>query len=137
MTRFWRPIDARPAGILLVAFAMMAVAVIGSPLIGTTPISLGHVFDRSLPFDTNIDAQIFFVARLPRVVAAVLVGASLALSGVVFQALLRNPLAWWVTGFMGLQSSLAYILFKERLGRLQITGVVVIVIGVVALAVAS
>lgn len=25
--------------------------------------------------------------------------------------LLRNPLAWWVTGFMGLQSSLAYILF--------------------------
>ncbi|MEE7492532.1 MFS transporter [Methylobacterium oryzae] len=25
--------------------------------------------------------------------------------------LLRDPLAWWVTGFMGLQSSLAYILF--------------------------
>ena len=25
--------------------------------------------------------------------------------------LLRNPLAWWGTGFMGLQSSLAYILF--------------------------
>ncbi len=25
--------------------------------------------------------------------------------------LLRNPLAWWVTGFMGLQSALAYILF--------------------------
>ncbi|MGC4083646.1 MAG: iron ABC transporter permease [Vicinamibacterales bacterium] len=41
----------------------------------------------------NIDAQIFFVARLPRVLAAALVGSSLALAGVVFQALLRNPLA--------------------------------------------
>jgi iron complex transport system permease protein len=33
------------------------------------------------------------VARLPRVLAAALVGSSLALSGVVLQALLRNPLA--------------------------------------------
>src|SRR6185369_9375329 len=36
---------------------------------------------------------VFFIARLPRVVAAAIVGAGLALSGVVFQALLRNPLA--------------------------------------------
>ncbi len=78
---------------LLVAFAMMAVAVIGSPLIGTTPISLGHVFDRSLPFDTNIDAQIFFVARLPRALAGLLVGGTLAAAGAVLQGLLRNPLA--------------------------------------------
>ncbi len=50
-------------------------------------------FDRSIPYADNIDAQIFFVARLPRVLAAALVGSALALSGVVFQALLRNPLA--------------------------------------------
>ena len=46
-----------------------------------------------MPFADNLDAQIFFIARLPRVVAAALVGASLAAAGVVFQALLRNPLA--------------------------------------------
>ena len=40
-----------------------------------------------------MDAQIFFVARLPRVLAATLVGGALASAGVVFQALLRNPLA--------------------------------------------
>ena len=51
------------------------------------------VFDRSIPYADNIDAQIFFVARLPRVLAAALVGSALALAGVVFQALLRNPLA--------------------------------------------
>jgi iron complex transport system permease protein len=64
-----------------------------APTIGTTSISLARVFDRSIPFDQNVDAQIFFVARLPRVLAGALVGSALASAGVVFQALLRNPLA--------------------------------------------
>src|SRR5689334_9983973 len=64
-----------------------------APLVGSTPIHLSTVFDRSTPYADNIDAQIFWVARLPRVLAAALVGSSLALAGVVFQALLRNPLA--------------------------------------------
>jgi iron complex transport system permease protein len=64
-----------------------------APLIGSTPITLARAFDRSIPFDQNVDAQIFFVARLPRVLSGALVGASLAAAGVVFQALLRNPLA--------------------------------------------
>lgn len=64
-----------------------------APLVGPTHVSLARAFDRSLPFADNVDAQIFFVARLPRVMAAALVGAALAGAGVVFQALLRNPLA--------------------------------------------
>jgi iron complex transport system permease protein len=51
------------------------------------------VFDRSIPFSENVDAQIFFIARMPRVVAGVIAGAALATAGVVFQALLRNALA--------------------------------------------
>lgn len=73
--------------------ALTLAALILAPLVGSTAISLSRVFDRSLPFADNLDAQIFFIARLPRVLAAALVGAALALSGVVFQALLRNPLA--------------------------------------------
>lgn len=73
--------------------ALALAAVLFAPLVGSTAISLARVFDRSRPYADNIDAQIFFVARLPRVLAAALVGSSLALSGVVFQALLRNPLA--------------------------------------------
>jgi iron complex transport system permease protein len=78
----------------IAGFGILAVvAILFAPLVGSTRIHLGAVFDRSIPYADNIDAQIFFVARLPRVLAAALVGSALALSGVVFQALLRNPLA--------------------------------------------
>ena len=75
-------------------FGVLALAaVVTAPLVGSTHISLTRAFDGSIPFADNLDAQIFFSARLPRVLAAALVGASLAAAGVVFQALLRNPLA--------------------------------------------
>ncbi len=79
--------------VVFAMFALMVAAVVFAPLIGSTHISLVHAFDRSVPFATNTDAQIFFIARLPRVVAAALVGGTLAAAGVIFQGLLRNPLA--------------------------------------------
>ena len=80
--------------VTLTAFGgLTVVTLLVAPLVGPTPIALATVFDRSLPFAENIDAQIFFIARLPRALAGALVGSSLAAAGVVFQALLRNPLA--------------------------------------------
>jgi len=73
--------------------AVAAAACVLAPLVGSTHISLARVFDRSIPFADNVDAQIFFVARMPRVLAAAVVGGTLAAAGVVMQALLRNPLA--------------------------------------------
>jgi iron complex transport system permease protein len=64
-----------------------------APTVGSTRISLVRALDRSVPFEENIDGQIFFIARLPRVLSGALVGGLLASAGVVFQALLRNPLA--------------------------------------------
>jgi iron complex transport system permease protein len=78
---------------LLLYGTLAAGAVMLAPLAGSTSISLQRVFDRSIPFDDNADAQIFFIARLPRTLAGALVGATLASAGVVFQGLLRNPLA--------------------------------------------
>src|SRR5438034_1978381 len=78
----------------LTGFGALAVgACLLAPLAGSTSIHLAKVFDRTMPFADNVDAQIFFVARLPRVLAAAIVGGGLAAAGVVFQALLRNPLA--------------------------------------------
>ena len=71
----------------------MVVAITLAPLVGSTTISLERAFDRSIAFETNLDAQIFFLARLPRALAAALVGGTLAAAGVVFQGLLQNPLA--------------------------------------------
>ncbi len=57
---------------------------------------LAHLFSMSLGTETTLDPAeetILFSIRLPRILLAASVGASLSLSGVVFQAILRNPLA--------------------------------------------
>ena len=87
------PIRARLLKTVVGFGVLLIVTCVIAPLVGSSPISLARVFDRSIPFSENVDAQIFFVARMPRVVAGVLVGAALATAGVVFQALLRNALA--------------------------------------------
>jgi iron complex transport system permease protein len=79
--------------ILAIGLVSTLAAVALSPLVGSTPIALSRVFDTSVPFADNVDAQIFFLARLPRALAAGLVGGALAAAGVVFQGLLQNPLA--------------------------------------------
>jgi iron complex transport system permease protein len=80
--------------VILPLFGVFALAVLVlAPAVGSTSIDLRRAFDRSVPWDDNVDAQIFFVARLPRVLAGAIVGAMLAAAGVLLQALLRNPLA--------------------------------------------
>ena len=78
--------------LIVLGFAAVSICAIG-PIIGPTPIDWRTVFDRTIPFTENVDAQIFFIARLPRSIAGALVGAALASAGVVLQALFRNPLA--------------------------------------------
>lgn len=73
------------------AFTLAVLLV--SPLVGPTTVNFRRVFDFSIPFAENTDAQIFFIARLPRTLAGAAVGALFAAAGVVFQGLLRNPLA--------------------------------------------
>jgi iron complex transport system permease protein len=84
----------RRLAVTVASFGALAIAaIVLSPLIGSTHISLRRAFDPAIPFADNVDAQIFFVARLPRTLAGAVVGAMLASAGVVFQGLLRNPLA--------------------------------------------
>ncbi|HEX5216413.1 MAG TPA: iron ABC transporter permease [Vicinamibacterales bacterium] len=73
--------------------AAAVIVILAAPFIGSTSISLARVFSTTLPFSDNVDAQIFFLARLPRAVAAAVVGGALAAAGVILQGLLRNPLA--------------------------------------------
>src|SRR5918994_5178910 len=112
---------------VVAAFALFAIAVIlWAPTVGSTSISLTRAFDRSIPWDSNVDAQIFFVARLPRVLAGGLVGATLAAAGVVLQALLRNPLATPFTLGVSAGASLGAMLaigFQLDVGVLGATSV--------------
>lgn len=67
--------------------------------VGIVHIDFGHVLRylaNALTGNFSITSQeelIIFSVRLPRIIFAGIVGASLSLGGVIFQALLRNPLA--------------------------------------------
>ena len=51
----------------LTVFAALTITVCAlAPLAGSTPISLARALDRSIPFAENVDAQVLFIARLPR-----------------------------------------------------------------------
>lgn len=61
---------------------------------GALPLSPGELLIALLHGDTGSTAgQILLLARLPRVVGALLAGAALAVSGTVIQGVLYNPLA--------------------------------------------
>jgi iron complex transport system permease protein len=73
---------------------LLCVAVIGLS-VGSVPISFGDVLKSFIHAHAVDDATraIIREIRLPRLLLAMLVGAGLSIAGVVFQALLRNPLA--------------------------------------------
>ncbi len=84
-------------GILLVFLAIIIASTIGYANI--TPIDTFKIFiNRFIPlfdsskFPVNSEINILFV-RLPRVLGAALSGMGLTLSGVIFQSILRNPMA--------------------------------------------
>lgn len=70
---------------VLLALTITAIAFLGSP-----NLSPAEIFGKSAD---PVLTDLFFHARLPRVLLGALVGGGLAASGVVFQSLLRNPLA--------------------------------------------
>jgi iron complex transport system permease protein len=76
------------------ALIVLALVVLACSAIGSQSVSFRAVLEGPGEQGTvNPDYQIFVKFRLPRILLACLVGAALACSGVVFQALLRNPLA--------------------------------------------
>lgn len=73
---------------------LLVVAVLVGLAIGPAQITPSQAWDAIWPgAEASPERDIVLVVRLPRVVAAVLAGGALAVSGVLFQALLRNPLA--------------------------------------------
>ncbi|MFI4911736.1 MAG: FecCD family ABC transporter permease [Sedimentisphaeraceae bacterium JB056] len=77
-----------------IGFLLLLVTISICLFIGSKDISLSNVWSGINGTQANNpDHMIFFEIRLPRCILAAVVGASLALSGAVLQALLRNPLA--------------------------------------------
>ena len=74
--------------------ALAAVVVMtASLLVGELPLSLGQVLATAVGRGDDVSQLVLVDFRLPRLLLGVLVGAGLALSGALFQSVLRNPLA--------------------------------------------
>jgi len=75
----------------VLAFAVLAAAFV-SLLVGGSVIAPAEVFRSLVHPQANDVTTIVWQLRMPRVCAAALVGASLAIGGVLLQGMLRNPL---------------------------------------------
>jgi iron complex transport system permease protein len=72
---------------LLILTALSITAIAALPFVGMELISIGQILTDSFQRD------IFLTIRLPRVLTAFLAGGGLAVCGLVFQGLFRNPMA--------------------------------------------
>ncbi len=70
---------------ILLAISILIISL--SPFFGQIDISIQNIFDIA-----TMDHQIFWDIRLPRTILAFSVGGILALSGLVFQTIFRNPM---------------------------------------------
>jgi len=76
------------------AAILLAAVLLACSLVGPQEISLKAALQGGQVAGVpNPDYEILVQVRIPRVLLAAMVGAALAASGVIFQALLRNPLA--------------------------------------------
>src|SRR5215471_2874337 len=99
------------AGIVpVLAIALLVIAVfsirLGAVTVQFADMASALIKRFEAPNSLNITERIFMEIRLPRALACILVGASLAIGGVLMQALFRNPIV--EPGLVGTSSGAAF-----------------------------
>jgi len=93
----------------IASFAVMAVLLIAlffiSANLGSIRVSTGELF-RGLFVAYNPDVATIYDLRFPRIIISAIAGASISVSGVLFQAVLKNPLA--DPGIIGISSGASF-----------------------------
>ncbi|MBD1925121.1 iron ABC transporter permease [Trichocoleus sp. FACHB-90] len=81
--------------ILLLCFLtlLLLISLVAGLLFGGISLTLPQIIDTFLGSGTALSQRVIFSLRLPRLLVAVLAGASLAASGLLLQGVVRNPLA--------------------------------------------
>ncbi|MEE8061916.1 MAG: iron ABC transporter permease [Gemmatimonadales bacterium] len=98
-------------------FALLLAALLLSVLVGAASIPVGDVVSVFGGGGDETTRAIVLQLRVPRAVLAALVGGCLALSGTIFQALLRNPLAEpYILGISGGSAVGAVLVIMSGLG---------------------
>jgi iron complex transport system permease protein len=79
--------------LFLFALVLLCILTISAIVVGSYGISLQNVFLTLLGQGEGAMRTVIWNIRLPRIFSAIIAGCGLALSGTVFQCLLKNPLA--------------------------------------------
>lgn len=80
-------------GILSAFLIFTAAAMIGSLIFGSADIAFGRILATLFGPVTGTDGTVIWNIRFPRNLTGALVGADLAVSGAILQAVMKNPLA--------------------------------------------
>jgi len=94
----------------VISFLVVIIALIGltiySAATGSLKVGLGELI-QGLLFGGNDTVEIIRDMRLPRIIVSMLSGAALAVSGVLLQAVMRNPLA--DAGVIGISAGAGFV----------------------------
>lgn len=90
----------------IIIILMLAVLFVISVNSGSVKVTYNELL-KGLFVDYNENVAIIYDLRFPRIIIAMLSGAALAISGVLFQAVLKNPLA--DPGIIGISSGASFV----------------------------
>ncbi len=88
----WRPREAVICVILLLCAFGFGIVLLGTGTLHYSPAEVLGALTRPGTGDASPAGQVIWRIRLPRVLTALLVGASLGMAGAIFQSISRNPL---------------------------------------------
>lgn len=83
----------KKVALILGSLVVLLALIVALSTIGSVNLGLNEIFSALLNNDNKIVTTIVYKMRLPRNILAVLVGSSLAVSGALLQAVMKNPLA--------------------------------------------
>ena len=97
---------ARAAASFLITGILLMILIVLSVNIGSLKVSPSELF-RGLFIERIDDVAAIYDLRFPRIVISLFAGAAVAVSGVLFQAVLKNPLA--DPGIIGISSGAGFV----------------------------
>ena len=129
-----RRVRTAPLTVAVLGVAVLGALVLVSLAVGSNPLSLDQVWKGLVQQDASRESLIVWQLRMPRTALALVVGAALAVAGVVMQALTRNPLA--EPGILGVNAGAAFmvVLSMSLLGITAFAGYLWFALGGAALA---
>lgn len=94
--------------VLLLAILLLGCSMFMGISFGAKDLTIGSVWEAVFSYDRTLTAhQIIQEVRLPRVIAAALVGAAFAVAGALMQGVTRNPLA--DVGVLGINAGAMFV----------------------------